>query len=734
MSEEQQHTPQSILGPEKIEWRGLDSKVFEKLGQPGEYQLVGYDGPVHWLDTEGKLQDIDLTITDNKVDKCCYIAEILTDNFGLKIEYRDTHQKFEILLKDIDGIKIPGREPDVIENGCVAIWKNVAKDLDIAFEFQQDKVRIFRKLLTKDAPVKIHFETITQELIAEEQVQVNEKFFGQDSKGREVILETKFDEPVIETKEDGFRLVKQQIHDTFTKQIIHIDEKTRVRTKSDDVEYPVIIDPVVTLRAKDMADSGMMAQYFSGTSLTSGYVWNRGRVRIIRNESQPAGTPVTISPGESIGIILPNSGSRDGFGKFNFSRLSLGKSVGATGTFTFKQYRASDKVLKAGFETQLFPITNGDVASLAVTPATTTQNFNFSGSPPDETNGGLVIVVEFLAGGTGTLSLNTVSVIPTKPEDGYLVKRSTAGAWSTLTAAEPLRMQIYGNAGRGLVAADVYAYYLTLGMEQAYTTGTSGYARQEHYTRFKGITIPQGSTINSAILTYRTTSVFPAVLGMKLRAVNDKSFSLPNPSYSRGDRQGAIGSPTSIRSQLIKRTAGVPFVKKTATPTADLTVPVTFKTTTLTATGNGWGRNEKTVDVIALVQRLVNDFDYNNDSMFLQLGLIPGTPTGVSTGYRSTSMGIYTKGVSTFNKQSVVPFTSNTAFIGQSGAFRDPNTYFRGNPGGETTATSQGASIYVPKLVIDFTAGGGATDLDYVVDALLLYQGAVHGQCGDPPW
>ncbi len=732
MSEEPQHPPQSILGPEKIEWRGIDSKVYEKIGQPGQYQLVGFEGPVHWLDTEGKLQDIDLTIKDGKVDQCCYIAEIMKDNFGLKIQYRDTMQKFEIIIKDIDGIKILGREPDKIENGCVAIWNDVAKDLDIAFEFQQDKVRIFRKLKTKDAPTKIHFETITQELIAEEQVQVNQKFFGMDAKGREVILETKFDEPVTEAQKDGFRLVKQQIHDEFTKQIVLIDEKTRVRTKGDDVEYPVTIDPVVTLRAKDMDQNGFMAQYFSGATLTSGYVWNRGRTRLIRNEHFGSGGTVTIAPGESIGIILPNSGMRDASASFNFNRLTMSKSVGATGTFEFKQYRASDKTLKVGSETQLFPITNGDVASLSTTP--TLQMFNFKGSPPDETLGGLIVVVEFLAGGTGTIGIEKTAVAPTKPEDGYMAKKSTGGAWSTITGSQP-GMQIYGKAWKGLAYQDIYAFYLTYGLSQAYTTGTSGYARQEHYSHFKGITIPQGSTINSAIITLSMSQSFPPQFDMRMRAVNDKSFALPNPTGSRGGHNGGLGSPTSIRSQLIKRTAGVPFVKKTATPTADLTVPVILRNTTMTVGGNEWGNNARDIDVQTIVQKLVNSFDYNNDSMFFQLGIPPGTPTGVSTGYVSSQIKVYTRANSTFNKATVVPYTTNPAG-NQQGQFRDPNKdgFLGAVPGGEVTATSQGVSTRVPKLVIDFTAGGGATDLNFVADAMLLYQGAVFGQCGAQPW
>lgn len=283
---EETHEPQSVLGPEKIEWRGLDSKVFEKLGQPGEYQLIGYEQPVHWMDTEGKLQDIDLNIVDNKVDKCCYIAEIMTDNFGLKMQYRDTGQKFEIILKDIDGIKIRGRTPDVITNGNVAEWKEVVKDLDIVFEFQQDQVRIFRKLKTKDAPVKIHFETITEERQGDEQVHVNQKFFGVDAKGREVILDTTFEEPETIAKKDGFRIVKQQIYDKFTKQIINIDEKTRVRTPGDDVEYPVMIDPVVGFKIKKTGSSDTDEMHFHE-------VWTQSQARAKANTSE--GTYVTGS-------------------------------------------------------------------------------------------------------------------------------------------------------------------------------------------------------------------------------------------------------------------------------------------------------------------------------------------------------------------------------------------------------------------------------------------------------
>ena len=495
MSEEQ-HTPQSVLGPEKIEWRGLDSKVYEKLGQPGEYQLIGFEQPVHWLDTKGKLQDIDLNIVDNKVDKCCYIAEIMTDNFGLKIQYRDTGQKFEIILKDIDGIKIRGRTPDVITNGNVAEWKEVVRDLDIIFEFQQDQVRIFRKLKTKDASTKIHFETITEQLVAEEQVQVNQKFFGQDAKGREVILETTFSEPETITH-DGVKIVKQQIYDTFTKQIINIDEKTRVRTPGDDVEYPVTIDPTITIKP-------------------------------------------TASPDQFDWII------------------------------------------------------------------------KWSSSAPTYT---------------------------------------------------------YANANSGPMRN--FAYGLVTG--SAYSSGTNG-RLQGTLTRFKGITIPIGATINSAIISqwyWRQPSI--NVANVRMRAVNSQNATPTTVSAIAPSDAYAL----MTRTNWVKDTGSVTITESTGF-------------SSLTNSSVAQGSNLKTWDVKTMVQRLVDQFAYVNQSMF-------------------------------FDQR---PFPTDQ---GQNIYFYANQDYPQGSPG-----TSYGAGPQVTKLVIDFSVP--VTEKTFIADAMLLYQGAVWGQCGDQPW
>jgi len=254
MSEEI-HEPQSILGKEKIEWRGTDSKVFEKVGQPGEFQLVGYENPVHYKDEDGKLQDIDCTVVDGVVEKAPYIAKIMKDKIGLTMTYRDTGQRIDMVLRELGLDKVPHKKPHKIE-GNIVEYEEVVPNVDILFVFEPEQVRIYRILKNADAPTNVHFESIIDNIGAG--ATVLPKFFGADAKKREIILETKFEDPIEYVTNNGTKVLRQHIYDNFTKETIHIDEKTRIRTVSDEVEYPVHIDPTITKRSNTALSSGMM--------------------------------------------------------------------------------------------------------------------------------------------------------------------------------------------------------------------------------------------------------------------------------------------------------------------------------------------------------------------------------------------------------------------------------------------------------------------------------------------
>ena len=64
--------------------------------------------------------------------------------------------------------------------------------------------------------------------------------------------------PILETDYDVY------IEDIFTGQTVSVDEKTRVRSLSDEVEYPVVIDPEVSTCLKGLLLSD--TQRYRGTT------------------------------------------------------------------------------------------------------------------------------------------------------------------------------------------------------------------------------------------------------------------------------------------------------------------------------------------------------------------------------------------------------------------------------------------------------------------------------------
>jgi len=510
------------LGDEVVEWRGTDSKVYQKKNQPGEFQLIGFENAVHYKDKDGLLQDIDLTVKDEKIIHAPYVAKVMHKPFGLSMTYRDTQQRIDMILKDFTY-----KKPDKVEDNVIE-WHEVAKDLDIIFVFEIDHVKIFRRLKTKDASTEIHFEAIIDGGVGE--AGILPKFFGADGKGRETILNTTFEDPVEHTTKSGKKVMRQQITDEFTNQVINIDEKTRVRTEVADVEYPVIIDPIVG--SKPLISGGGGPSYYDEVGW--GLKWSS-------ISSSSVGPPAPS----------PSLASND------------------------SQPRVRNHKIQP----------NGAVAS------------------------------------------------------------STSVFWGSTT------------------------------------------------TRFPGITIPMGATINSATLTYflqrmvaTTTSPVPPIV---VRGQNTHQPS-PDPTWNSptyAQSQGAI----SVFNYQFNQTN---WVKDTlnATLSAKKTIPTQAYVSSLTTTPQAF-------DVKDIVQRLVDQFAYSNDAMYFDMR--PESPVANSLAVNQFEGDFY----------RIYTFDNNPA----------------------SPATSYGNGPQVTKLIIDFSVAG-ATDLDFDADAMLLYQGAIWGNCGDQPW
>jgi len=652
-----------------------ETKVFEKLGKEGEYQLVGYDNPVHYKDEDGKFQDIDLTVIDGRVEKAPYIAELMTDKIGLSMTFRDTGQRVDMILHDY-----PYKKPHKME-GNIVEFSDVGKDIDIVFEFAIDEVKIWRILKTSFASKNAHFESIID--IGEGEAGILPKFFGKDAKGRETILETTFDDSIEHITVSGKKVLRQHIYDKFTANVIKIDEKTRVRTPSDDVEYPVMIDPTITMKADTQEDSGQI--YLAGSPTTwpsDGYVINKQRsaAEVISNTTG-VGTGRTLLPGDAYGVFLPMTERLD------VAIIRLQASNSATGTVVAKVYDASTKIL----------LKTGDSFD-----ASLLNTFQTIAIPIPEllTNAGsgYYIVWEFQAGGTGTITMfPTTDVV--SATTGQVVER-VSGVWTEQPALQAPRVQV--NKRNGLMPQGKAGWVSMTGNGLIATSGTDG-GRSSRYHRFGGITIPMGATINTATLSLhiRGTDNGAYPFKQQMKAVNDKSFTLPNPLTSHT-------SYATILSLLEQRTGtlAVPFVKNTA---GTLTLDVTQ---TLPTTTGAFGDRPLTQnwDVKVIVQRLVDQFDYVSDSMFFQVGGLLNQGVGGS--------------YSSFFQQTYTQEDFATRDINFKGKNPNPVFFYK-----LTTATTLGSSILIPKLVIDFSVGGATVDSTFEADAMLLVQGSVFGRC-----
>jgi len=207
--------------------RGENNKTY-KLDN-GQYQLQGFKKAIHYKDN-GELKEIDPNIEGDRVTRAPYIAVLTKDKIGFTFKKKETNEEVVIQLDRLGDKEIPYQLPLI--NGNRALYEDVDKDINILIEFSNTGGRMFRILKSPEAEKKAIFH-IKQN---DKGLKISPRFFGSDSKGRPLELKTKL---ILETDYEVY------IEDIFTGNIILVDEKTRVRSLSDKVEYPVHIDPEV---------------------------------------------------------------------------------------------------------------------------------------------------------------------------------------------------------------------------------------------------------------------------------------------------------------------------------------------------------------------------------------------------------------------------------------------------------------------------------------------------------
>jgi len=214
--------------------RGENSKTFEL--DNGQYQLQGFKGAIHYKDGK-ELKDIDPNIEGDRVTRAPYIAVLTKDKIGFTFKKKSTDEEILVKLDKLGDKEIPYQLPLI--NSNVAFYEDVDKDIDIMIQFNNTGGRMFRILKSPEAEKKAIFH-IKQN---KKGLRISPKFFGADAKGRPLNLKTK---SILETDYEVY------IEDIFTGQTVSVDEKTRVRSLSDEVEYPVRIDPEVSTCLKGL--------------------------------------------------------------------------------------------------------------------------------------------------------------------------------------------------------------------------------------------------------------------------------------------------------------------------------------------------------------------------------------------------------------------------------------------------------------------------------------------------
>ncbi len=217
------------------ELRKENAKTYKTLD--GKQKLVAYVEPIHY-EKDGQLYDIDTTIQNEEVENAPYKGVLLKDKIGASITKED---EGEITVEVAEIGWVPTGYKDPLFDGSKALYEDVVKDVDIVINFNDNGSNIWRVLKSPEAEKTIIWKITQDETLKE--MGVNPVFYGHDSEGRPVQLKTEIIDKLVE---NGKKIY--YIKDVFTGKTLTVDEKTRVRSLSDEVTYPVMIDPEIRIK------------------------------------------------------------------------------------------------------------------------------------------------------------------------------------------------------------------------------------------------------------------------------------------------------------------------------------------------------------------------------------------------------------------------------------------------------------------------------------------------------
>lgn len=404
--------PESLPVPtgktERRELRSVNSKTFlhpEKAADGKEIRtFTGQLGAVCYRDDNGELRSIDTTIrnlgTHVGIEWAPYRFKLHETGIGFDFESREGGT-CTVTLTGIGGEKFEDSpKPEV--DGNVVTYRDVRPGLDIVFKCLNQRVKTLRILRDDKAP-----RTFDWAVVSDKPELIGTMLVGRDAAGSPLDLSSSVDGDVI--------------HETWTgKTKVILDPATRIRSRSDEVTYPVEIDPTVnvsidaTTNDGSETESGSPSWFYYVYSFVFGHAtykrhpgWRFTNITVPNGATIDSATLTFYCNGTGSGTATGNLYGRaaDNPGVFNGSNLphavtkttaSTAVSVGSTGSKAYSvASQVQEIVNRAGWA-------SGNAMAFPLIATNTTLNFvyieDFQNAASHEAS--LSITYTAAAGGT----------------------------------------------------------------------------------------------------------------------------------------------------------------------------------------------------------------------------------------------------------------------------------------------------------------------------------------------
>lgn len=234
--------------PEAVEVRELrtkHSKTFRLLD--GQHQLEVRREQVHYLSDEGELRTCDTTLKQEddgiSAERLPYRFKLHEDGIGFDFESREGGTVSLWLEKIGNELPQPTYSPTV--DGNTITFEEVLPGCNIVFKVLPERVKTLRILKDAKSPRNFEWKATFDSTVSKEKIDTS--LIGFDAKRNQLELVAEVSEQATDT------LI---IKETWTGKVKVKNRKTHIKSLSDEISYPVTIDPTVTSNPGVAADDG----------------------------------------------------------------------------------------------------------------------------------------------------------------------------------------------------------------------------------------------------------------------------------------------------------------------------------------------------------------------------------------------------------------------------------------------------------------------------------------------